>query len=101
MRQEPMLMESPLTKRVFIVTSYIDNNGTFTAKVKHDITGQFDALAKMRSDKELIDLAHQAWSMAMCAMHGMPIPADWGNAVEQGLRKHGIDVDSEVYDGEA
>lgn len=48
-RQEPMLMESPLTKRVFVVTSYKDNgDGTFTARQKYDVTAQFDVLAKMR-----------------------------------------------------
>ena len=48
-KQEPMLMESPLTKRVFIVTSYVDNgDGTFTARQKYDVTEQFDALAKQR-----------------------------------------------------
>lgn len=49
-KQQPMLMESPLTKRVYVVTSYKDNgNGTFTARQKYDITEQFDALAKMRT----------------------------------------------------
>lgn len=49
-KQQPMLMESPLTKRVYVVTSYKDNgNGTFTARQKYDITEQFDALAKMRA----------------------------------------------------
>lgn len=49
--QKPMLMESPLTKRVYVVTSYKDNgDGTFTARVKHDVTEQFDALAKQRCD---------------------------------------------------
>lgn len=48
-KQQPMLMESPLTKRVYVVTSYIDHgNGTFTARQKYDMTEQFDALAKMR-----------------------------------------------------
>jgi len=48
-RQEPILMESPLTKRVFVVTSYVDNgDGTFTARRKHDVTEQFDALAEQR-----------------------------------------------------
>lgn len=48
-KQQPMLMESPLTKRVFVVTSYKDNgDGTFTARRKYDVTAQFDALAKMR-----------------------------------------------------
>lgn len=47
--QKPMLMESPLTKRVFVVTSYVDNgDGTFTARRKYDVTEQFDALARMR-----------------------------------------------------
>lgn len=47
--QKPMLMESPLTKHVFIVTSYKDNgDGTFTARRKFDVTEQFDALAKQR-----------------------------------------------------
>ena len=48
-KQQPMLMESPLTKRVFVVTSYKDNgDGTFTARQKYDVTEQFDTLAKMR-----------------------------------------------------
>lgn len=48
-RQQPMLMESPLTKRVFVVTSYVDEgDGLFTAREKHDVTEQFDALAAMR-----------------------------------------------------
>ena len=50
--------------------------------------------AALGSNQELIDLAHNAWSIAICAMQGMGIPADWGNSVEQGLRKYGIDVDS-------
>jgi hypothetical protein len=50
MKQEPMLMESPLTKRVFVVTSYKDNgDGTFTAHQKHDVTEQFDKLAELRA----------------------------------------------------
>ena len=48
-RQEPMLMESPLTKRVFIVTSYVDEgDGIFTARQKFDVTEQFDVLAAIR-----------------------------------------------------
>ena len=48
-KQEPMLMESPLTKRVFVVTSYKDEgHGVFTARKKHDVTEQFDALAAAR-----------------------------------------------------
>lgn len=50
----------------------------------------------LESELELIDLAHNAWSMALCAMQGMPIPAEWGNTVERGLRKHGINVDEEL-----
>jgi hypothetical protein len=52
--------------------------------------------ATLGSSQELIDLAHNAWSMALCAMQGMPIPADWGEAVERGLREHGINVDEEL-----
>ncbi len=48
-KQIPMLMESPLTKRVFVVTSYKDKgNGIFEARQKYDVTEQFDALAKQR-----------------------------------------------------
>lgn len=54
-KQQPMLMESPLTKHVYIVTSYKDNgDGTLTAREKYDITEQFDALAKMRM-KRVVD----------------------------------------------
>ncbi len=50
-KRQPMLMESPLTKRVFVVTSYVDNgDGTFTARQKHDVTEQFDALAAKRKE---------------------------------------------------
>ena len=48
-KQEPMLMESPLTKRVYVVTSYKRlDGGAFLAREKHDVTEQFDALAKAR-----------------------------------------------------
>ena len=48
-KQTPMLMESLITKRVYVVTSYVDNgNGTFTARKKYDVTDQFDAIAKQR-----------------------------------------------------
>ena len=51
-RQEPMLMESPLTRRVFVVTSYRDNgDGTFTAREKYDVTEQFDTLARQRAER--------------------------------------------------
>ena len=64
--QHPMLMESPLTKRVFIVTRYKDNgDGTFTASKKYDITDQFEALAKQRSEilygREQIDALEKKW----------------------------------------
>lgn len=78
----------------------IGNNRCFYNGAYDDIADELNGI--ITHEKELIDLAHQAWSMAMCAMRGMPIPAEWGNAVEQGLRKHGVNVDSEVYDdGEA
>ena len=49
-KQIPMLMESPLTKRVFVVTKYTErSDGLFEAKEKHDITKQFDALASLRA----------------------------------------------------
>lgn len=49
-KQTPMLMESPLTKRVFVVTSYKDKgDGIFEARQKYDVTEQFDALAEQRS----------------------------------------------------
>lgn len=48
-RQEPMLMESPLTGRVFVVTRYRRlDGGLFEAREKFDVTGQFDALAEQR-----------------------------------------------------
>ena len=50
MKQEPMLMESPLTKRVFVVTSYEElDGGVFLAREKYDVTEQFDKLAEMRA----------------------------------------------------
>ena len=50
-KQQPMLMESPLTRRVYVVTSYKDNGaGTFTARQKYDVTEQFDALAAKRKE---------------------------------------------------
>lgn len=50
-KQQPMLMESVLTKRVYVVTSYKDNgDGTFTARQKYDVTEQFNALAAKRKE---------------------------------------------------
>ncbi|MBQ1449643.1 MAG: hypothetical protein IIZ12_01735 [Eggerthellaceae bacterium] len=72
----------------------VDNfDGTLTVD---NLTPEQAIAATLGSEQELIDLAHNAWSMALCAMQGMPIPADWGNAVERGLRKYGIDVDEEL-----
>ena len=53
--------------------------------------------ATLGEDEKLLDLAHHAWDVAVCAMQGMPIPASWGNAVEKGLRERGIDVDKLPY----
>lgn len=69
----------------------------------HDVlayfAGEVDKAADMAdrtgASPELVELAHSAWSMALCAMQGMPIPAEWGEYVESGLRGHGIDVDDE------
>ena len=48
-KQTPMLMESMLTKRVFVVTSYKQlEGGLFEAREKFDVTEQFDAIAKQR-----------------------------------------------------
>ena len=58
-KQTPMLMESLITKRVYIVTSYVDNgNGMFTARQKYDVTEQFEAIAKQRKsgDDEMAQL---------------------------------------------
>ena len=68
---------------------------TFTVLIS-GCTPEHAIAATQGSERELIDLAHNAWSMALCAMQGMPIPAEWGDAVERGLREHGIDVDGEL-----
>lgn len=48
-KQTPMLMESLITRRIYIVTSYVDNgDGTFTARQKYDVTEQFEAIANHR-----------------------------------------------------
>ena len=54
-----------------------------------------EAWNRRAAEAELVELAHGAWSIALCAMQGMPIPAEWGERVENGLRGHGIDVDDE------
>ena len=66
-----MLMESPLTKRVFIVTSYVDEgNGVFTAREKHDVTEQFDALAAMRRGECVIAPIAPGSDMGRCSACG-------------------------------
>jgi hypothetical protein len=50
MKRKPILMEHPLSKRVYIVTRYrFNGDGSFTAYTKYDITEQFDRLAKLRA----------------------------------------------------
>ena len=50
-KQQPMLMESPLTKRIYVVTSYEHlDGGKFLAHEKFDVTEQFEALAKARQE---------------------------------------------------
>ena len=66
---------------------------TPSAKLIMTVTPEQAIAATVGNERELIDLAHNAWSMALCAMQGMPIPAKWGGVVERGLREHGIDVD--------
>ena len=73
-KQEPMLMESPLTKHVFVVTSYKDNgDGTVTAKQKHDVTAQFDALARHRGGTCKLELATDMESIR-CSACGYKSP---------------------------
>ena len=48
-KQHPMLMESMLTNRVFVVTSYKQLEGElFEAREKFDVTEQFDSLARVK-----------------------------------------------------
>ena len=64
-KQTPMLMESPLTKRVFVVTSYKDKgDGIFEARQKYDVTEQFDALAEQRSGT--CELREASWDDGTC-----------------------------------
>lgn len=52
-KQEPMLMESPLSGRVYVVTRYeASGDGLFMAKEKFDITEQFEALARVRRERD-------------------------------------------------
>lgn len=70
-KQEPMLMESPLTNRVFVVTSYVDNrDGTFTARQKYDVTEQFDALAEQRRGECVITPIATGFDMGRCSACG-------------------------------
>lgn len=66
-----MLMESPLTKRVYVVTRYKDEgNGVFTAREKHDVTEQFDALAAMRRGECVITPITPGSDMGRCSACG-------------------------------
>lgn len=63
MKQQPMLMESPITKRVFVVMSYVDEgNGLFTAREKYDVTEQFNALVS-EQQKRIEQLIEQNKSL--------------------------------------
>ena len=79
-RQEPMLMQSPLSKRVYVVTSYVDEgDGLFTARQKHDVTEQFDALAAMRRGECELEINTDATAVR-CGACGYSLPkgADLG-----------------------
>lgn len=44
-RKPPLLLRGALTGRVYVVTSYTDHgDGRITAKTKHDVTEQYNAL---------------------------------------------------------
>lgn len=48
--KEPMLMQSGLTGRVYVVTSYKDlGEGRIEASKQYDVTEQFDAIARSRA----------------------------------------------------
>ena len=51
-------------------------------------------------NEKLRELAGHAWSIAVCAMRGMPIPVEWADKVERGLREFGIDA-GPLYGGDA
>lgn len=73
-----------------------DGNPDGEYRTMEEAAEAWNRRAVMRdSDLELVELAHSAWSMALCAMQGMPIPAEWGEFVERGLRAHGINIDGE------
>lgn len=49
-RGEPMLMESGLSRRVYLVTSYKDlGEGRYEALTKYDVTEQFNAILAART----------------------------------------------------
>ena len=54
-KQEPLLMLSPLTGHVYVVTKYERiEGGTFVAYEKFDVTEQFDKIAEQKA-KEFLD----------------------------------------------
>ena len=51
-KQIPMLMESVITDKVYIVTRYKDlHNGRFEALEKYDVTDDFYALARSKAER--------------------------------------------------
>jgi hypothetical protein len=50
---KPMLMESDLTGRVYVVTRYKDRgDGRYEAQTKYDVTDQFLAIHKRRVEND-------------------------------------------------
>lgn len=44
-RKPPLLVRSPLTGRVYVVTAYTEHgDGRIEARTKHDVTDQYEAL---------------------------------------------------------
>jgi hypothetical protein len=49
---KPVLAESSLTGKVYVVTDYlVATDGTMTARVKHDVTKQFERLEAKRAER--------------------------------------------------
>ena len=89
------LYQTEWTNKYGTASSAMEWKPTLTVTLS-GLTPKQAIAATLGNDQELIDLAHNAWSMALCAMQGIPIPAEWGEAVECGLREHGINVDMEL-----